>query len=90
LGDAGRNPSYSNKFGFPQVGDSAMCGTESTLDFSKFGRREPSFVVRSESLDDALFTDLLMSHDGEEEGQLAVKPLNVLFPCVVNDSVFPD
>ena len=73
----------------PQVGDSALCGMESAPDFSRFGGREPSFVARSESFDDALCTDLLMSHDGEE-GRLAVKPLNVLFPCVVNDSELLD
>jgi Tfp pilus assembly protein PilO len=36
-----------------------------------------SLVVNLESLDDALCSDLLRSHDKEDEGQLAVQPLNV-------------
>jgi hypothetical protein len=76
---------WEPRVGVPQVGGSALCGSESASDFSRFGGRESSFVVRSESLDDALCSDLLMSHDGEDEGQLAVKPLNVLYPCAINE-----
>ena len=52
----------------PQVGGYALCGMESALDFSKFGGKDPLYVVRLESFDDAPCTDLLMSHDGGEEG----------------------
>ena len=54
-------------------------------DFSRFGGIEPLCVARLESFDDAQCTDFLMSHDGKEESRLAIKPLNVLFPCAVND-----
>jgi hypothetical protein len=81
---------WEPRVGVPQVGGSALCGSESASDFSRFGGGESSFVVRSESLDDALCSNLLMSHDGEDEGQLAVKPLNVLYPFAINELKFPN
>jgi hypothetical protein len=42
------------------------------------------------SLDDALCSDLLWSHVGEDEGRLVVQPLNVLFPCADNELEFLD
>jgi hypothetical protein len=47
-------------------------------------------AVRSESLDDALCSDLLRFPDGEDEGWLAVQLLNVLYPCAANESEFPN
>ena len=38
----------------------------------------------------ALGTNVLMSYDGENEGQLEDKPLSVIFPYTENESKFPD
>jgi hypothetical protein len=75
-----------------QFGGSVLCGMDFALDFSRFGGREPLFVARLKSFgeEEGQYTKLIMSHDGEEEGRLVVEPLNVLFPCVVNESKFPD
>jgi hypothetical protein len=53
---------------------------------------EPLCVLRSENLgeEEGQCSELVMSHDGEEEGQLAVEPLNVQYPYTVNESEFPD
>jgi hypothetical protein len=51
---------------------------------------ELSLAVNSESLDDALCSDLLRSHEGEDEVRLTIQPLNILYPCADNEFEFPD
>jgi hypothetical protein len=51
---------------------------------------ELSSAVNSESLDDALCSVLMRSQDGEDEGRLAVQPLNVLYLCAKNELEFPN
>jgi hypothetical protein len=49
-----------------------------------------SLDVNSANMDEALCSVLMGSHDGEEEGQVMVQPLNVLYPNAENEFVFPD
>jgi hypothetical protein len=60
-----------------------FCVAQSVSDYSRFGGRA-SLVV------DGLGSDLLMSHKGDDEGHLAVKPLNVILSYAANESKFPD
>jgi hypothetical protein len=49
-----------------------------------------SLADNSVNMDEALCSVLMGSHDGEEEGQVMVQPLNVLYPNAENEFVFPD
>jgi hypothetical protein len=73
-------------------GGPVLSGMDSAMGFTGFGGGEPLCVLRSESFgkEEGQCSDLIVSHDGEEEGQLAVEPLNVQFPFTVNESEFPD
>jgi hypothetical protein len=73
-------------------GGPVLSGMDSATGFTGFGGGEPLCVLRSESFgkEEGQCSDLIVSHDGEEEGQLAVEPLNVQFPFTVNESEFPD
>jgi hypothetical protein len=66
--------------GVPQVGG---VGSKSDSDFSRIGGKESSVV-------DELVPDLLMSHVGDDEGHMAVKPLNIILPCAAIESEFSD
>jgi hypothetical protein len=47
-------------------------------------------AVNSKSMDDDLCSVLMRSQVGEDEAQLAVQPLNVLYPCAEKELEFPD
>jgi hypothetical protein len=73
-------------------GGSVRSGMDSASGFTSFEGGEPLCVLRSENFgeEEGQCSELVMSHDGEEEGQLAVEPLNVQYPYTVNESEFPD
>jgi hypothetical protein len=73
-------------------GGSVRSGMDSASGFTSFKGGEPLCVLRSENFgeEEGQCSELVMSHDGEEEGQLAVEPLNVQYPYTVNESEFPD
>jgi hypothetical protein len=66
-------------------GGPVLSGMDSAKGFTGFGGGEPLCVLRSESFgkEEGQCSDLIVSHDGEEEGQLQ-------FPFTVNESEFPD
>jgi hypothetical protein len=51
---------------------------------------ELPLAVNSKSMDDDLCSVLMRSQVGEDEAQLAVQPLNVLYPCAEKELEFPD